>query len=67
MACGCSKRATREKPLILGEPTGEPIQAKALITLAGAQAGSTVWVQGSQVDALFDAGWLAPIEETVPA
>ena len=59
MACGCSKKkSTEADPIIFGEPVGPTLAARATVTLTTARPGEAVWVRGSQVDAMVDAGWL---------
>lgn len=62
MACGCARKpSTEDDPIIFGEPVGPVIQARATVTLLRARPGETVWVQGSQVDAMIEGGWLIPL------
>ena len=62
MACSCAKKkSTPDNPVMLGEPTGEVIEALATVTLLGARAGERVWVTGSQVPTMVEGGWLKPV------
>ena len=62
VACSCGKKkSTQSAPVVLGEPTGEVIEAYATVTLLGARAGERVWVTGSQVPSMVAGGWLRPI------
>jgi hypothetical protein len=62
MACGCKRRpSTEDDPIVFGEPVGPVIQARATVTLTRATPGEVVWVQGSQVGAMIDGGWLVPV------
>lgn len=50
-----------EDPIFFGEDDGEdPIQATTTISISQRKAGETVWVAGSQLQVMIDAGWLKP-------
>lgn len=60
MACGCAggKKSTQDNPVVLGDPVGDVQQVRATVAVLGAKAGETLWVRGSHVPKMLEAGWL---------
>lgn len=60
MAPCCGKRVlyTAKFPLILGEDVGESVEVIPSVNIKGMKANQQVWVRGSHLQALIDAGWV---------
>lgn len=66
MGCGCGKKkagGSMSDPIFFGEDDNEPpIQATTTISISRRKAGETIWVAGSQLQTMIDAGWLTAAE-----
>jgi hypothetical protein len=60
LACGCAggKKSTQSDPVILGDPVGDVRQVRATVSILGARANEKLWVKGTHVDKMLEAGWI---------
>jgi hypothetical protein len=68
MGCGCKnkKGKTPAQALVFGDETGdEPIRVVPTVAIANQQAGTPIWVKGSQLGAFLENRWLVPVDEYV--